>query len=288
MKKLYEENFHNSIRHNFSDSIVFATMYLKNNKIAEAEEILAKIFEKKSSGISSIREKISLVKMAIIHAQKKPKTPVNANMNSSILSAKHLLNQENKLASWSFSREKLSGHISIKSEKKIPIFYEITEQNYLEAPSIFAEKFSENLKTSTKIEKIYENSSIDENGEFSLREEISDNNFVKNQLYKVTVAVEVMNTNNQKWEDVIAKISIPSASEVFLPKNYTKNLQIFRKTENAFFLITKGKSGDTKLEYSYYFRPKNAGSYLLPGNFVYFIEAREFFANSSHQYFHVK
>lgn len=263
-------------------------MYLKNNKLAEAEEILAKIFEQKSSGISSLREKLSLVKMAIIHAQKKPKTPVNVSVNSSILSAKDLLNQEKKLASWNFSREKLSGNITIKSEKKIPIFYEITEQNYLEAPSIFAEKISENLKTSTKIEKIYENSAIDENGEFSLREEMSDNNLTKNQLYKATIIVDVMGMNDEKWEDVIIKMSIPSASEVFLPKNQDKNLQIFRKTENAIFLIAKGQVGEPTFEYSYYFRPKNSGSYLIPGNFVYFIETRELFANSSHQYFHVK
>ena len=50
----------------------------------------------------------------------------------------------------------------------------------------------------------------------------------------------------------------------------------------------EGSSGDSEFSYSYFFRPKIEGSYLLPGNFVYFIVGKEFFANSSHNYFHIQ
>lgn len=105
---------------------------------------------------------------------------------------------------------------------------------------MFLEKFSEHLRVTTNIEKIYENAGMNENNEFALREEISENILQKNTLYKAKTTILVQNTEGKKPEDVIVKIFLPNFAEVYIPQNQ-KNFEIVGREKNAIFLIAKRK-----------------------------------------------
>lgn len=289
IKQIDTKNTDSIIAISPTETLRAAYVLLRSNKKTESDAILKNFFLQKNSDISGILEKMWLIKTAVLHNEKSPNTSVNSVVELlPTISAKIFLNNENTLQTEEFERNKIRGNIVIKSEKKIPLYYEILEKNFLDAPSIFREKISENLKISTKIEKIYENGGLNPDGEFALRETFTGNILDKNTLYKATATIQVHNTQWKKWEDIIAKIFLPQFGELYINEKFSKDLQILKKTPNAIFLSIKGNSSDKEFTYSYYFRPKIQWSYLLPANFVYFKEAREFFANSSHQYFHIK
>lgn len=161
-------------------------------------------------------------------------------MISGNISAKTLLDAKNPLQFWKFEREKIREKIEIASERKFPLYYEFSEKNFLEASALFLEKFSEHIRVTTNIEKIYENAGINESGEFALREEISENILQKNTLYKAKTTISLQNMEGKKSEDMIVKIFLPNFAEVYIPQN-NKNFEIIRREKNAIFLIAKRK-----------------------------------------------
>lgn len=204
------------------------------------EKILKNFYEQKIADVSGIDEKLWRLQVALRHAEKSPNSTINAKMISGNISAKTLLDAKNPLQFWKFEREKIREKIEITSERKFPLYYEFSEKNFLEAPALFLEKFSEHLRVTTNIEKIYENAGMNESGEFALREEISENILQKNTIYKAKTTIFLQNMEGKKSEDVIVKIFLPNFAEVYIPQN-NKNFEIIRREKNAIFLIAKRK-----------------------------------------------
>ena len=93
----------------------------------------------------------------------------------------------------------------------------------MEAPALFPAQDSEYLKISQRIEKIFEEAGLDENGEYRLREEISDNYLEQDALYKATIEVSVTDTYDKKWKNLITKISPLAGAEIFFPTERPKD-----------------------------------------------------------------
>lgn len=272
-----------------------AKILLENNKNEKFTEILPK-FLGTSNAIFSVSEMVELIDLALIHNQKISSNPAKIALQSGIITASDDLNSEKKIISWNLESSKLSDIISLSTSGKWEIFYAIFEENILEAPALFPSRNSDFLETTTTIEKVYEMAWFDENWNYRASEKISDNNLEKNTLYKATTLVKVKNMKDKKWKNLALKIFTFPGSEIFYQNKKTEKI-IFEKNFNLqkikpynYFLQAEkeGSAGDTEFSYSYFFRPKIEGSYLLPGNFVYFIDGKEFFANSSHNYFHIQ
>ncbi len=115
-----------------------------------------KHFIKTTSGISSIYEKYETILLALIHAHVVSVSDATVKFSSDKITAEEKLSLKTKISFWKISREKLGTTGKIITENKTPIFYEIREKNYLEAPSLFISKESQFLKISQKVEKIDE------------------------------------------------------------------------------------------------------------------------------------
>lgn len=275
----------------------YARIGFLTGKAEKANEILRAYFIKSSSGISSLWEKNELVLLAIAHSNVVLTSDAKVKFSAEKIAAEGVISKNTKIISWPLIREKIALWGKIITENKTPIFYEIREKNYLEVPSLFSEKESEFLKISQKIEKVDEKSGVDETGKFRKFENISGNFLEKNGLYRVKISVHIQNTVGSQWSDIIMRTYTFPWSEIFIPE---RNLQAFlwdsfpldfakiSRKDNYLMLEKKAWEWDKDMYFEYYFRPKFSGSYLLPASFVYFVDGKEFFANSSHEYYHIK
>ena len=178
---------------------------------------------KASEGAQSIHQNLLLTELAIAHAKKTDIPDTKIKFSSEKISGEDVITKLKNRISWEISRAKIADILTLKTDSKTPIFYEIREKNILEAPALFPAQDSEYLKISQKIEKIFEEAGLDENGEYRLREEISDNYLEQNALYKATIEVYVTDTYDKKWKNIITKISPLSGAEVFAPTERPKD-----------------------------------------------------------------
>lgn len=137
-----------------------------------------------------------MILLALSHSKIVNQKDVTIKMVSEKISAEDTITKGKNIVFWQIPREKISEKIHISTKNNQPIFYEIREKNYLEAPSLFVEKESEFLKISQKIQKINEFAGVDENGNFCSVSDVLGNYLEKNSLYKVTISAEIKNFYN--------------------------------------------------------------------------------------------
>ena len=178
---------------------------------------------KASEGAQSIHQNLLLTELAIAHAKKTDFSDTKIKFSSEKTSGDDVITKLKNRISWEISRAKITDILTLKTDSKAPIFYEIREKNVLEAPALFPAQDSEYLQISQKIEKIFEDAGVDDSGDYRLREEVSDNYLEQNMLYKVTIQVSVTNTNDHKWKNIITKISPLSGAEIFFPAERPKD-----------------------------------------------------------------
>ena len=178
---------------------------------------------KASENTLSIAYNLMLAELAIAHAKKTDIPDTKIKFSSEKITGEDIITKAKNRLLWEISRAKIDDQITLKTDSKAPIFYEIREKNVLEAPALFPAQDSEYLQISEKIEKIFEEAGLDENGEYRLREEVSGNYLKQNALYKATIEVSVTNTNNKKWKNVMTKISPIAGAEIFFPTERPKD-----------------------------------------------------------------
>lgn len=250
-----------------------------------AERAFQEFFQENNISLTTFQEKILLAKIAMLHARIKSRIVDEIKFSTDTLRANFILSPKNSIHTLLLPYQKVKGLIELQSNSENNIFYAISEENTLQTPALFTEKVSNNLNLELTLYEIYEEKWRKNNWEFRLVMPVSNNFLEKWKLYKAVAKIEILD-DKHLTKDLDFYQFLPNTDQIFVgPNRYWQ--KIFTKNNLNIFRI-KTEKEKKQYEIVYYFRLKNSGSYLLPANFVYFIDDKGNVAHNSHQYLHIK
>lgn len=253
-----------------------------------AESLFVEMLSLKQGEISSLQEKGAIMRAAVTLARGMKWKQNTVTLKSLGLVANAELSGESSGEVWEFTRDKVTGNMYMEVWNDAPVYMEIREYNVLETPQLFRAMDSEHLSVIRSIERV---DGVHPNGTL-ITSEVESPFLEVGKLYRIRSTVSVRDTDGRHWSHLEMRAPFPQASTVWLPAESGANFQESWSSLSVDTALTRveniGKSGDITLEYAFFFQPKISWSYLLPANFVYFREQKEWFANSAHQYLHIQ
>lgn len=271
-------------KNKISSKIFYLRFLLENWKKDIFDKNFAKFNIANFSNLYNFSDKNEAVLFLLEYSKFFEIKKTNISISSDWIFGSQILDVKNPNFSWKIEKNKIFGDIILKTN--YPVFYSFNQNNFLNAPALFPEKISKNLKISKKIFFINENAWQDWNGEYFVQEKLENWDFLQIwKLYKTEVEVEILDFETNSDKNLELRHILPNWAELFFKeKEYPK---ISKKIWNTIF-VNFGEPKNKKLKFYYYFKPKISGNYLFPATFWYFVDDRQNYANDSHFYLHFK